>query len=187
MNTNRVFTKGWSNQASYRLYSRGWPNDPQTRQAYENGKQCGGCSFYATFNQDYGLCCNRKSRHHLETVFEHFTCPAFVHEGWGPHSFSDRQELHCECAGAANIPTADKPAKCLRTRRSFDHQLQRPGRARTAKEQQAVDRLHSEAEQRLIEELKREWKKQDQEVTREMLQRKGFSERYVQRFLAAEI
>jgi hypothetical protein len=22
-------------------------------------------------------------------VFEHFTCPTIVNEGWGPHSFSD--------------------------------------------------------------------------------------------------
>jgi hypothetical protein len=189
MNTNRVVTSGWSNHASFRLYSRGWPDEPKTRKAYEDGKQCGGCSFYAGFNEDYGLCCNRKSRHHLETIFEHFTCPSFVHEGWGPHSFTEHREFHCQCAGAGLIPAVD------RSTRTRPHPADdvKPGRARR-QEQDASAKGRAPSgepdygnEQRLIVMLKREWKKQGKVVNRETLRRRGFSERYVRRFLAAEV
>ena len=79
MNTNRVATDGFSNPESERLFK-----DMQGR----DGPQCGGCSFFAPFNLDYGMCCHAGSRHFLETVFEHFSCPALVYEGWGAHSFS---------------------------------------------------------------------------------------------------
>jgi hypothetical protein len=86
-NQNTIETTTWSNPDSRALYEHEWPDEPSVRQQYLDGQQCGGCSFYAPFNADYGLCCNEASRHSLETVFEHFTCPAFMSEGWGAHSF----------------------------------------------------------------------------------------------------
>jgi hypothetical protein len=100
MNMNQIDTAAWSNSDSERLYVENWPTEPDMQNCYENGIQCGGCSFYAEFNCDWGLCCNPQSRHYLETVFEHFTCPTHVNEGWGPHSFTDDNSFHCQCQGA---------------------------------------------------------------------------------------
>ena len=99
MNTNVVRVSGWSNPDSEAMYKSIWRNDSALRAQYEEGKQCGGCSFFAPFNADWGLCCNSASAHHLETVFEHFTCASYVHEGWGPHSFTASEEFHCRCGG----------------------------------------------------------------------------------------
>ena len=98
-NRNIVVLKAFSSVASEQMYKTGWPDDPVAREFYADGIQCGGCSFYAKFDSDWGLCANPRSRHHLETVFEHFTCPAFVQEGWGPHSFTTDPEFHCRCHG----------------------------------------------------------------------------------------
>jgi hypothetical protein len=92
MNSNRVTIDCWSDDDSRHLYELQWPNEPALQQQYFEGRQCGGCSFFAPFNFDWGLCCNAKSRHHLETVFEHFTCNSYVHEGWNTHSFSEFRE-----------------------------------------------------------------------------------------------
>ncbi len=100
MNANRIITDNWSNESSRQLYAAKWPDEPALRVACENGeRQCGGCSFFAAFNADWGLCAHAQSRHHLETVFEHFACPSFVDEGWGPHSFTADPEFHCRCEG----------------------------------------------------------------------------------------
>jgi hypothetical protein len=88
MNGNRVCTDRFSNPDTELLY-KSMPPD--------NGPQCGGCTFFAPLNPDYGLCCNSESRHHLETVFEHFTCPSLVYEGWGHHSFAADPRYHCQC------------------------------------------------------------------------------------------
>jgi hypothetical protein len=96
---NSIITNDFSNDASRDLYTTCWPDEPACRQLYESGMQCGGCSFYAEFNYDWGLCCHSESRHYLETVFEHFTCSSYVDEGWGPHSFSKDKEFHCRCSG----------------------------------------------------------------------------------------
>ena len=93
-NNNVVHTDSFSNQASYTMYHRDWPNDTTIRKLHHDGFQCGGCSFYAKFNTDWGLCCHHKSPHFTETVFEHFTCAAYVSEGWGPHSFSATRDDH---------------------------------------------------------------------------------------------
>ncbi len=98
LNTNRVKTKGFSNIESERLHSQRGRSDLSQDEIY---LQCGGCSFYAAFNQDYGLCCNPSSRHLTETVFEHFTCPSYVDEGWGPHSFTADTTFHCKCQGTS--------------------------------------------------------------------------------------
>lgn len=99
MNDNRIETTTWSNPESRALFESKWDGDLALLKDSEYGRQCGGCSFFAPFNHDWGLCCHQDSRHHLETIFEHFTCPAYVHEGWGPHSFSVHAEDHCRCEG----------------------------------------------------------------------------------------
>jgi len=87
-NANRIITDRFSNPASEAMYQAHWPNEPEiAEQFYGSGKQCGGCSFFAPFDEDWGLCCHPASRHHLETVFEHFTCPAYVDDGWDAHHF----------------------------------------------------------------------------------------------------
>jgi hypothetical protein len=103
MNRNYIITDTWSNEGSRRLYESNWPDEEALRVARETGeKQCGGCAFFAPFNSDWGLCANVKSRHHLETVFEHFACPSFINEGWGPHSFTSDTEFHCRCGGTSS-------------------------------------------------------------------------------------
>jgi len=105
---NTIVTNTFSNVGSEELYRLQWANEPDCHAQYTNGQQCGGCSFYAEFNFDWGLCCHSESRHYLETVFEHFTCPSYVDEGWGPHSFSKEAESHCRCGGEALDPTTGK-------------------------------------------------------------------------------
>jgi len=99
MNSNNLLTDRFSNADSEAMYDRQWPNEPTLFAQHEEGRQCGACSYFAPFNEDYGLCCNRNARHFTETVFEHFTCPSYVEEGWGPHSFSSDQGFMCRCQG----------------------------------------------------------------------------------------
>jgi hypothetical protein len=99
MNQNHIVWHAFSNPDSEARYRAQWPDEPEVRKLYEEGAQCGGCSFFAKFDLDYGLCCNADSRHHLETVFEHFTCPVYGNEGWGPHSFNADPDFHCRCEG----------------------------------------------------------------------------------------
>jgi hypothetical protein len=98
-NRNTIMTEAFSSPTSARMYKERWPDEPATRERCDNGDQCGGCSYFAPFNTDWGLCAHPRSRHHLETVFEHFACPSFVDEGWGPHNFTELTELHCRCGG----------------------------------------------------------------------------------------
>jgi hypothetical protein len=102
MNANKIITNAWSNPQSQQLMELHWPDEPGLRVLYANGDQCGGCSFFADFNEDWGLCCHAESRHHLETVFEHFTCPSYVRECWGPHSFTKDTSFHCRCGGESS-------------------------------------------------------------------------------------
>lgn len=99
MNTNKIKTTGFSNPEAETMYQQSWNGDATLQHLYDNGGQCGACSFFAPFNADYGLCCNEASRHLTETVFEHFTCVSHVAEGWGPHSFSESEAYHCKCEG----------------------------------------------------------------------------------------
>jgi hypothetical protein len=77
-NANRIITDGFSCRASEQRYRRLWPDEPATRRLYDTGRACLSCVYYAEFHTDWGLCRNSKSRHHLETLFEHFTCPTYV-------------------------------------------------------------------------------------------------------------
>lgn len=98
-NRNLIVLGDWSNPSSRALYEARWPGEPQCQTWYQEGRQCGGCSFFAPLDSDWGLCAHPQSRHRLETVFEHFTCPSQVREGWGPHSFSTDPDDHCVCGG----------------------------------------------------------------------------------------
>ena len=97
MNKNNIITTDFSNSDSKALYKNNWPDDLKTRALYDKAVQCGGCSFFAGLNKDWGICCNSKSKYYLETIFEHFTCLSHINEGWGPHSFSEDEEDHCKC------------------------------------------------------------------------------------------
>jgi hypothetical protein len=81
MNENRIVTGTWSNEASRALYEQGWPDHRELRTLYEEGSQCGGCSFFAPFNASWGLCANERSPCYLETVFEHYVCGEYAGEG----------------------------------------------------------------------------------------------------------
>lgn len=104
MNTNAIRTDGWSNPETEATYKNDWPESPELKLQHQEGDQCGGCSFFAAFSADWGLCCNADSRNHLETVFEHFTCSQYVYECWGPHSFTKDTEFHCRCGGESDLP-----------------------------------------------------------------------------------
>ena len=98
MNFNNICTDGFSNPESRKLLENDWPNDPKAKTLYQEGLQCGGCSFYANLNSDWGLCLNTNSSHFKETIFEHFTCTDHVEEGWDrPHSFTQDKTWHCVC------------------------------------------------------------------------------------------
>lgn len=99
MNTNLLITDNWSNPESEDRYLSNWKGEPEIQTKRESGEECRKCSFWAKFNEEWGLCCNSQSRHHLETVFERFTCPSYVDEGLGPHSFSSNAAAHCVCGG----------------------------------------------------------------------------------------
>jgi hypothetical protein len=108
MNRNQIKSGGFSNPDSEALYDNKWPADYCSRNKYETGLQCGGCSFYAPINSDWGLCCHPKSRHRFETVFEHFTCPDHVNEGWEQHSFSENPNDSCNPERNAYVPKMSK-------------------------------------------------------------------------------
>jgi len=99
LNINNICRSKFSNDSSRLLYENEWPNEPHVARFCVEGNQCGGCSFFAPFDTDWGLCCHKASRHYLETVFEHFSCPSVVRECWGPHSFDVDKEWHCRCGG----------------------------------------------------------------------------------------
>jgi hypothetical protein len=77
MNRNKIIISDFSNPETAII---------DQKQGYKDF-QCGGCSFYAPFNFDLGLCCNPKSHYKYETVTEHFSCKNVVPESWTMHSF----------------------------------------------------------------------------------------------------
>lgn len=85
MNANRIFAEGFSNPDTRRHYQDKAPIDGRI--------QCGGCSFYAVFNADWGLCCHRKSGYYLETASEHFGCDQHIPESWESHSFQEEPRM----------------------------------------------------------------------------------------------
>jgi hypothetical protein len=99
MNANLVVVDNWSNPESEERYLNNWPGEPAVAERREAGEECRACSFYAPIDDEWGLCLNGQSRHQLETVFLRFTCPSYVDEGVGPHSFSENSAVHCRCGG----------------------------------------------------------------------------------------
>jgi hypothetical protein len=97
-NRNRLVLKGFSNSDAEKRYRLGWPDEPPVAALYREGRQCGGCSFFARFDSDWGLCCASRGRHFTETVFEHFTCPVHADEGWEAHSFGNGARLSTQRA-----------------------------------------------------------------------------------------
>jgi lactoylglutathione lyase len=100
MNSNRFTTSAFSNPKSRLSFDRKWSDEPQVLKKYEHGEHCDGCAFFTPFNAEWGLCCHRKSRHHLETVFVQFTCPNYVQE---------RQDAPRQDAPGEEAPRQDAP------------------------------------------------------------------------------
>ena len=98
-NRNSLVVQGFSNSESEKRCRLGWPGEPAIKALYDDGRQCGGCSFYAPFDSDWGLCCHRTVRHFTETVFEHFACAGQVDEGWDAHSFSEVSSQRSDTPG----------------------------------------------------------------------------------------
>ena len=82
-NKNVIFTEGWSNLSSKKLYEQMWKDHPKVYEQYSTGMQCLSCEAYADFNADWGLCKQKYSNHYLETIFEHFTCEKFIQKREG--------------------------------------------------------------------------------------------------------
>ena len=96
-NKNIIIKDDFSSEQTKNIYLSKFNNNEKSLELYNYGYQCGGCSFFAPLNEDYGICCFKKSIHFTETVFEHFTCSNFIQEGWGAHSFSEDESMHCKC------------------------------------------------------------------------------------------
>jgi len=92
MNQNKIIMDKFSNPKTIKAYHE-YESKRDEMDESEIYYQCGGCSFFAPFNSDWGLCCYHKSDHHLETVFEHFTCSHHVDENWESHSFMEIDQL----------------------------------------------------------------------------------------------
>ena len=88
-NRNIIIENGFSNPETSHLYDKIAAGKHSLSQRYSSGIQCGGCSFFAPLNSDYGICCLKKSQHYLETIFEHFVCEAQIEESWEYHTFTD--------------------------------------------------------------------------------------------------
>ena len=117
-NGNHIYVDGFSRPATFDLYDRDWPAEPTVREKCRAGFQCGGCSFYAKFNEDWGLCCHPRSRHWLETVFEHFTCPTQDEEGWDAHSFAERRLRDAiVCCREPSPSAGERPTRRRRRKR----------------------------------------------------------------------
>lgn len=98
--TNRIFTGGWSNYATRAMYNSQWRKYPEIKAMHDDGKQCGGCSWFAPLGGDFGLCLCMTGPNWSETIFEHYTCVRYVYEGWGPHSFcDDPPTAECDACG----------------------------------------------------------------------------------------
>jgi len=98
MNTNRITADNWSNGDSAQLYAGHWHDEHGLFAQYERGSSVE-VFVLCSVQTGCGLCCHTKSRHHLATVFKRFTCPEFIDECRGPHSFTEDAEFHCRCGG----------------------------------------------------------------------------------------
>ena len=78
-NRNQILTDQFSSRAAQKMYHNKWAGEPKVRDLYSKGQQCCSCKSYRDFDEDWGLCANRQSRHFKETIFEHFTCEKFKH------------------------------------------------------------------------------------------------------------
>lgn len=76
-NKNVIYTEGFSNLNTLKIYDSKYKDYPIAKKYYERGWQCFSCSFYGEFNFDWGLCCCKMSDFYLETIFEHFSCEKY--------------------------------------------------------------------------------------------------------------
>lgn len=120
---NKITDDDWSNQRTKKMYLNRFPDEPDLkRKAFDDCHQCGGCSFFAPFNLDFGLCAHPDSRHYCETVFEHFTCGDHIAECWLHSSFAMNPEIGSCCDDQLRSEIKKLSEKLMTTDASPDSQ-----------------------------------------------------------------
>ncbi len=77
--TNTIKTDTWSNPAAEDWFDNKWEGEPEILNLFEEGSRCIRCVHFQAFNENWGLCFQKASRHYLETIFNSFTCAHFKH------------------------------------------------------------------------------------------------------------
>ena len=73
-NKNVIYVNEFSNPEALKIYKSSFEIRPDIKKIVDQGRDCCLCKYYLAFDQNWGLCSNRRSEFYLNTIFEHFSC-----------------------------------------------------------------------------------------------------------------